>query len=381
MTDRKKVIILYSTGGMGHKKAAIAIFKAFESKQEDEDIDVEVEIIDVLEYASRFYEFLYLKFYVFMMTRAKWLWGAGYFLSNIPLVDFLTRGIRGKLDYSGLSGLGDMLVRESPDAIIATHFFLPSIAKILNKRKGFRSKMYTLITDYGPHSFWLSKYIDRFFTGSKSAALELAKRGIPREKIDITGIATTDEFRKDLDVDKLREVHGIDGSKKTIFLMSGGFGVGPIEEMLLSLNSCSADIQVITVCGHNKPAYDNIQLLKEKLDYPLVLLGFTGKVAELMAISDLMVTKAGGISVTEALNARLPMILFGSIPGQETWNEHFLLGSGAAKKAETVKDIPIMVDRILLSEDVYNSIRSGIDKVRRPYAAEKIVEIVLGEIE
>jgi len=376
MADRKKVIILYSTGGMGHKKAAIAIFKAFENKR----ADVDVKIIDVLDYANGFYKFLYLDFYVFMMTRAKWLWGAGYYVSNLPFVDLLTHGIRGALDFCGLPGLGKMLAGESPDAIIATHFFLPSIAKILKKQKGFKSKTFTLITDYGPHSFWLSGSLDRFFVGSDSVSLELVKRGVPREKIDVTGIATTDEFRKKLDVDRLRGVHGIDKAKKTVFMMSGGFGVGPISEMLFSLNSCDADIQVITVCGHNKQAYDNIRELLEKLKYPVVLFGFTDKVAELMAVSDLMITKAGGISVTEALNARLPMILFGSIPGQETWNEHFLLAAGAAKKAEKVKDLPGIVDSMLLTDGVYDTLKAGIDKARRPYAAERIVDIVLGEI-
>jgi processive 1,2-diacylglycerol beta-glucosyltransferase len=99
-----------------------------------------------------------------------------------------------------------------------------------------------------------------------------------------------------------------------------------------------------------------------------------------MAVSDLMVTKAGGISVTEALNSRIPMILFGSIPGQETWNEQLLTSCGAAEKVDNMNGISALVDRILLSEEVYESLMEGIDKLRRPDAAEKIVDIVLGEI-
>jgi len=117
-----------------------------------------------------------------------------------------------------------------------------------------------------------------------------------------------------------------------------------MEEMLKSLKLCKTKIQVITVCGHNKKAYENINELRKSLNYPVVVIGFTDKVAELMSVSDLMVTKAGGISVTEAMNMRLPMVLFASIPGQETWNEELLTENGAAIKAASVGDLPGIVD-------------------------------------
>lgn len=376
MADKKKIVILYSTGGMGHKKAALALHKAFQERGNG----AEVEIIDVLDYGNRIYKFLYLDFYVFMMSKAKWLWGALYYFSNNPWVEKLTQKARWALDYRSLPGLGDYLVKKDPDAIIATHFLLPSIAGILKQNKGFHAKLYTLITDYGPHNYWLSEYIDRFFVGAESMTGELVERGIPQEKITVTGIPTTGEFLADFNIEELKKKYGLEEDRKTVFLMSGGFGVGPIARMLFSLNSCGAEFQVITVCGHNRTAYANIRSIEEQLDYPLVLFSFTDKVAELMAVSDLMVTKAGGISVTEALNSRIPMILFGSIPGQETWNEQLLTSCGAAEKVDNMNEISALVDRILLSEEVYESLMEGIDKLRRPDAAEKIVDIVLGEI-
>jgi len=370
--DKKKIIILYSTAGMGHKKAAIAIFNAFKKREKDLDI----ENIDVLDYANKAYKFLYLDFYVFMMSKAKWLWAALYYFSNIPFVDAISRKMRAVLDYYSLAGAGEMLIRKNPDVIVATHFFLPNIMSILKKTKNFKAKTYTLITDNGPHSFWLSPDIDRFFVGSEFAAREVASRGIPKEKIDVTGISTMAEFHQEFDIPELKRAYHLDETKKTIFLMSGGFGVGPMEQMLLSLNSCRADVQVIVVCGHNKTAYKNVAELKTKLKFPIIQFAFTDEVAKLMAVSDLMITKAGGISVTEALNARLPMVLFGSIPGQETWNEEFLKEAGAAIKVESVKEIPGVVDKIFSSEEVYNTLKSSIDKVRRPYAAEEIAKIV-----
>lgn len=374
--SRKKIIILHSTAGMGHKKAALALLKAFEDSKKDLDID----IVDVMEYANKVYRFLYLGFYVFLMSKARWLWGFMYYFSNNPFVDLLTRNVRGILDYVSSRNMGKMLVEKSPDAIVATHFFIPSIAGILKRKKTFKAKLFALMTDYGPHSFWLSKHMDMFFVGSEFASRGMIKRGVPSEKVKVTGIATTEEFNQQFDVDGLKEKYKLDKSKKTVFMMSGGFGVGPMEEMLMSLNSCNVDIQVITVCGHNKMAFDNVKSLEKELKYPVIVFGFTDKVAELMAISDVMVTKAGGISVTEALNSSLPMILFASVPGQETWNEEFLVSEGAAEKAKKVEDIPVIVNKILLSEEVYCSMKEAISKVRRPNAAKDIVDVVLSSL-
>ena len=373
----KKIIILYSTGGMGHKKAAIALFKELEDKVKGE---VKVEIIDVLEYANKMYKFLYLDLYIFLMKSARWLWGALYAFSNSPIVDKITHKIRGILDYRSLPGFGDMLVSKKPDAVIATHFLLPSIAEVLEKDKDFHAETFVVMTDYGPHSWWLSDHIGKFFVGADEAKIEVEKRGIPQKKIDVTGIPTTEEFNKEFDKDELREKYGLEDDRKTIFLMSGGFGVGPMEEMLVSLNLCTVPIQVIAVCGHNKDIHGRLKGLKKRINYPLVLFGFTDEVAQLMAVSDLMITKAGGISVTEAMNSELPMILFASVPGQETWNEELLIAAGAAEKAKKIDDIPAITNRVLLSEDAYDSLKAGMDKLRRPNAARDIVDIVLKKI-
>ncbi|MFQ5952588.1 MAG: hypothetical protein ACE5JK_04180, partial [Candidatus Omnitrophota bacterium] len=260
----KKICIIYSTAGMGHKKAAMAVLKALQDKVKN---IVEVEVIDLLEYASPFYRYLYTDFYIFVVSKVKWLWRMIYYIPNHPFVDLFVKPLRDFSDSRHLKKLVEKLSQENPDAIIATHFLLPGVAGALRKIKGFRSKMYAVITDYGPHSYWLSKYIDGYFVGSEFTSKEVQKRGIPAEKINVTGIPTGEEFSKKFNNGELRETYGLAKEKKTIFLLSGGFGVGPMEEILLSLNSCKSDIQVITVCGHNKEVYEDIDRLKSRLKY------------------------------------------------------------------------------------------------------------------
>ena len=357
---------------MGHKKAALAL----ESYMKSTLPECDIRTVDIMEYASSLYKFFYLDFYVFLMKKATWLWALMFYISDSKLFDVLTRQIRGGMDYNGLPGFGDFLMKESPDAVVATHFLVPSIASLL-KRKGLKTKLSAVVTDYGPHSYWLSSDIDMYFAGSNGVKTELVRKGIPSDKVMVTGIPTTDEFHKEYDKDVLEKEYGLDDDRKTIFIMSGGFGVGPVGKMLLAMKDCATDIQVIAVCGHNKDLLRQLEKVSASLHYPVRLFGFTDKVAELMAVSDIMITKAGGISVTEAMDSGLPMILYGSSPGQETWNEIFLSGNGAAVLAGSIKDIPRMADGLLGDPAAYADVKRGLSAISKPRAAQDITEEVL----
>lgn len=376
--EQKKIMILYSTAGMGHKKAAIAVEKMF--KQMASAADVHVEMIDTLSYATPLCKFLYLDAYVLLMTKARWLWGALYYFSDNTFVDKVTRKLRAYLDNRSLPGLAEYIEKQQPDAVISTHFILPSISKILRDDYKISSKFYTIVTDYGPHSYWLSDKVEVYFVGSDSTKRELLARGVEGGKVVPSGIPVEDKFSGGINAESVKAKYGMDKDLKTIFLMSGGFGVGPIAQMLLTLSRCTAEIQVIVVCGHNQAVYEQLSDMKDQFDYPIILFGFTDRVAELMSASDIMITKAGGISSTEAMDMNLPMILFASIPGQETWNEDMLTEAGAAVKASGIDDIPVIVDKLLLSEDAYKKMLQSISDIRKPNAAKDIVEKVLGDI-
>ena len=373
----KKILILYSTGGMGHKKAAAALFESFK-KHADK---VVVKNIDTLDFGNAFYKFLYMNCYVFLMTKGKRLWGFLYYLTDIGIIDKIMKKVREVLDIKSMKGLEALLIKENPDAIVSTHFVLSAIAKVVKQRVNHRVKQYVVITDYGPHGFWIADDIDKYFVGSRSMVPDMLKRGIPENKISVTGIPVVEDFKQTFNIPELRKKYSLVDERKTIFMLSGGFGVGPMEEMLKTLDKCKTDIQVITVCGHNEELYKNIDAMKETLNYPITLLGFSDKVPELMAVADLMITKAGGISVTEALVMKLPMILYASIPGQETWNEQMLTGAHAAMKADSVEKLSELSDRALLSVDVYESLKAGIETVRHDDSAEEIVETILSELE
>jgi processive 1,2-diacylglycerol beta-glucosyltransferase len=371
---KKKILILYSTAGMGHKKAASALFEALKKSA----CPPEVEIRDVMEYSNGLYRFLYLRLYVLLMSRAKWLWGKLYNFSNSLLWERVTGPLRGIIDYFSLPGLGRDILEKRPDAVVATHFLLPSIARRLRKI-GVNSRLYAVITDYGPHLWWLSGALDGYFVGSESVKNALETLQVPPERVTVSGIPVSGDLIAVKDTASVRKDYGLAPDRKTVLIMSGGFGVGPIKQILLSLNKCNSDIQVIAVCGHNRRVKEDIAKIEGRLAYPARILGFTDRVPELMSVADVMISKAGGISVTEALNARLPLILYGSIPGQETWNEQLLVKEGAAEKSPDIASIPSITDRVLISEDVYGSLLHNIDRIRRPDAASVVAEKIIDD--
>lgn len=373
--NKKKIMVLYTTAGLGHKKAAFGIYDAL---KEEEGIDLE--FVDALQYSGRLYRILYKDLYVFVVSRMKWLWKISFILSNNKFVDLCTRRMRHWFDSKALSELLRVIESSRPDAIVSTHFALASMADRIRSISPENPRMYCLITDYGPHSFWLSGSIDHYFVGSEEVKVEMLKRGIKASRVSVTGIATEKVFCEERDSNISKEEYGFEDGRKTVLIMSGGFGVGPMLDILKALTDCKEDLQAVAVCGHNKKIFHELQNISGSLGYPVKVLGFTDKVAELMRFSDLMITKAGGISVTEALNSRLPMVLFDSIPGQENWNEELLVRRGAAFKAESYRQICEMTDRALLSEDVYEALLEGIEELRSADAAEKIAETVISEI-
>ncbi|MBF0216262.1 MAG: hypothetical protein HQL30_04630 [Candidatus Omnitrophica bacterium] len=369
----KKIVILYSTSGHGHMNSAKAIMQSFERERSG----VDIKFVNILDNGNSVFKFLHFSLYVSLMKYAKWVWGAIYYFSDLPFIDLMVRAVRHLVDHKTWGDLEKFLIAEKPDAIVSTHFFLTSVARKIKKNGQIRAKLYLMVSGYGMHNIWFSRHIDHFFTGIGSVSDELVKRGVSRDRVTVTGMPAPEEYVKDYDAKDLAKRYGLDESRRTVFILSGAYGAAPMEAILDSLKTSGARIQVIVVCGYNKLAYDNILRMKGSLGFPVLLFGFTDKIAELMAISDMMISKAGTLSVTQAMNMGLPMLLFSHVPGHETPTVKMLVENGAAMNARNIKEIPELVDRILLSREVFKNMKFCIDKLRRRDAADKIAEIVL----
>jgi processive 1,2-diacylglycerol beta-glucosyltransferase len=214
----------------------------------------------------------------------------------------------------------------------------------------------------------------------QESAQSVIERGGDIKTTFITGIPVNRVF---LELYKRPEILGSLGldtaHKKTLLFTSGGFGLGPTEPIIRSLEKYSDEVQMIIVCGRNVKLKEYLENLKTPL--AIKILGFVNYMHKLMAVSDMVITKAGGSTICESLAVGLPMVIFSFIPGQEERNVRLLLKYGAARVIEKPEQITKSINDLLYNPNAMQNWREGIRSIARPFAAKEVVSFVRSFLE
>ena len=367
-----KELILYATAGIGHKKAAIAVKEAFDQKGMK---DVVME--DVLNYTSPFFRASYCSIYIFLVKYLPTIWGFFYYVLDNPFIYALVRPIRRFTNKVNSYKFVKFLLDNKPETVIVTHFMPLEIIAVLKRKGILNTRLVAVITDYKSHTFWLSQHVDLYIVPSDYTKEDFIKRGIREDKIKALGIPCELGFSKQHDTNAIKDKFGLDKNKKTVFILGGGFGVGPIKKIAANLDKAEEDFQVMVVCGYNKVLFESINNIAKTARHPFRVFGFVDNVDELMAVSSVLISKSGGITTTEALSSTLPMIVVDPIPGQEMRNYIFLEKSEAAVKLKRAEDISGII-RMLFSTGKLETLKENIRKIRYENSAKNIVEEVCG---
>ncbi len=381
--DAPRVAILHATAGSGHKRAAQALAHAFGALNPA----VVVREVDTLVFASRIYRGTYAASYNAMAARAPRLWGVLYHSWALAPVNRGAGPVRLALDRLNLRRLVRVVARERPDAIVCTHF-LPVEALSHARGSGrLQVPLYCVITDFTAHPFWAFPNVDRYFVASEQVAAELAGHGVPRSSIDVTGIPTDGRFATMIGRDAARARLGLDPVRPLVLVMGGGSGVGPLAELASRLANLPEVPQVVVVCGTNQRLREELtELVKHggngfgAAANRIVALGFRDDVDVLLEASDVVVTKAGGLTCSEALIKRTPLVIFRPTPGQEVSNARFLESGGAAKLAESVDEVAAVVRRWLSDAPAREAVEAAAGRLATPHSAEDIARRVLAAV-
>jgi processive 1,2-diacylglycerol beta-glucosyltransferase len=379
---RPRVAILHATAGSGHKAAAQSLAAALVERRPR----AVVHEVDTLVFASRLYRTTYAASYNAMAARAPRLWGALYHSWALAPVNKSTAPVRLTLDRLNLRRLVRVAEREEPDAIVCTHF-LP--VEALSPRRGRGSltvPLFCVITDFAAHPFWAFPHVDRYFVAADEVADELAGHGVPRARIEVTGIPVHPRFATAIGRAAARERLGLHPDRPAVLLMGGGSGVGPIAELAVRLARLPSRPQVVTVCGSNRRLFEQIRALPgarvaeagpggEGRD--LLPFGFTTEVDAMLEACDLLVGKAGGSTCAEALVKGTPLVIFKPTPGQEVRNAQYLERHGAALHADTVDEVAVTVGRWLADPAELDRRRRAARAIGHPDAAATIAQRVL----
>lgn len=375
-----KILIFYASYGGGHLKAAESINECILNNYKDKNI--EVELIDCMKYVNKAIEKMTTAAYREMAKKMPWAWGKIYNDSQKgPLAHISSRS--NKIMAIKLLRL---LREKQPDLIISTHPFGSQMCSYLKRKRKINAKIATILTDFAPHSQWLvgSDYTDYFFVAHDKMKSYLLSQNIEENKIFVTGIPLSNKFLCKYDRNDVLKNFELKDNKFNILFFGGGeFGLGKTRTVEIfeefTKFAKARDFQVIGIAGKNekmKLAFENI-VRENNCEENVKVLEFTNKVPELMSISDLVVTKPGGMTTTESLASRLPMIIINPIPGQEVENAEFLESKNIAIWLRKDDDINAVLTSLFESPTKLKEIKQNTKLLANINSTRDICDILL----
>ncbi|MDD3905599.1 MAG: glycosyltransferase [Candidatus Omnitrophica bacterium] len=369
----KKVLILYATAGIGHKKAAIAVKAAFDELKLD---GVEVKLEDALDHTNAFFKWSYLESYLLMVNKLPLFWGLMYYLTDNFYVNLLVAKVRRINNWFNSRQFAAYIKKEDPDVIISTHFFACEVLSNMKKRAQIRSRLITVVTDYRLHSWWVADHTDMYVVAGQDTRDDLLKWFVPPEKIKVLGIPVEPVFSKPVDRARILREAGLKEGVFTILVIGGGFGVGPIEDIIKAIGNIQP-LQIVTVCGHNKELVGKLEALKATMKANIKVCGYVNNVYEYMGIADLLISKSGGITVSESLARELPIIVISPIMGQETRNSGYIIKHGAAVKIAKASELKEVVEYLIAHPDRVAAMKEAIRGIKKPAACFDIAKAAI----
>jgi processive 1,2-diacylglycerol beta-glucosyltransferase len=371
----KKVLISYASGGMGHVMAARAIEQAFKRKYPE----VEVKNVNVIDFANKPYKFFFVDGYNWVSAHAPWLWGWLYQTFNTKS----RQGFPSWISRICIAPRFIPFIREfKPDFIISTHP-LPMLIVSYSKAKDVIDILSSMVcTDFGCHSFWVDPQVNYYFGAVDNVAKCLVDYGVKNEQIAVTGIPIEEKYSLVLSKEELIKKHNLANGLFTILIVGGQFKIDALKMIINSLiDKHDGKIQFLVVAGRDnnlKEALDKTDLNKRFAN--VKVFGFIDYMHELMTVSDLIFSKAGGLTVSECMAKGLPMVINKVIPGQEEDNVEYLVSHNAAVKASNVEEIVLAIDGLIGNPNKVAAMKESARSIGRSNSSEKLADFVYEKI-
>ena len=368
---RRRGFILTASYGSGHNRVAETLRQAFA------EAGVETRVVDHFrELVHPHFERLTRALYYAMLRRTPALWGLAYWVGDqIPVSSPLLLG----LTRLGLPKLLRLLEAERPDFVVSVH---PTPAATLSELSGRGVRVpphTTVFTDWVAHTQWIYPRVDRYCVPAPEIARDLIARGTPRERVTVTGIPVDAAFaRPPVERAATRLQLGLAPRLPLLLFMDGaGGGFGRLEEAIETLLDMDAACQAVVVTGRGPGLGARLRTRLAARRTRIKVFGFVDNIRDLMGAADLLVSKAGGVTVAEALAAELPMVSFGSLAGQERRNERFSAMAGVGLLARSPGELDRVLRAVLGDPVLLRSLRERIRGYRQPQAARRVLEVVL----
>jgi len=339
--------------------------------------EAEVSVLDTFRYASPFLEKVVLGTYMEILKMTPVIYGYLYRQAERgqPLSS------RGKQEFNRILNilaaprLVEYIKDFKPEMIACTHPFPLGIVSYMKKKGTFDGPIFATITDFTIHSFWIFPEVDYYLVGSEALTPQCEKFGVESGRVRATGIPIDPAFNVPYDKHQLRKQLGIDPTLPTILIMGGGLGMGPLASAVKTLGSGQGSCQLIVVAGTNNALREKLTRIAHDLACEAKVFGFVDNIHQLMAASDLMVGKAGGLTCAEAAAIGLPLLIVDPLPGQEERNTEFMTAIGAGVRVEE-KDLAGVVQAYLTEPGRLYKMAQAAVALGKPNAAFDAIKLM-----
>lgn len=337
-----RVMILSSSFGDGHMQVALSVREALTELCPS----ARVETIDYYQYVSPLLNRVVRSAYIKSFVLFPFLYGLSYrFVDEPTLEPTLPKTV---LNNVGKQRFWALLAERQPAVIVNTFPSTGGVVSILKEKMGLNVPCVTIITDYDFHSQWVHRNMDLYCVATPDIKRNMQRLGIDGTRIISTGIPIRRRFFAPFSADRVRQTHSLGSDKPTVFVMAGAYGVLPdVRGICQLLASFQPQLQVVVVCGRNSRLHQ--QLVETYGDHPRFrIFSYLENIQELMGIADLIITKAGCLTITEALHMHLPIVIYRPVPGQETKNTEFLLNRKVALTATNLRELRTALEQLFL---------------------------------
>lgn len=389
----KKILIMSASTGGGHNRAARAIKEELESRTID-NMSIECEIVDSLKLVNNTMDKVISRGYEKSALYTPKAYGSVYRFSETTIAsknEFKTNPLTSLMARK----FKHLLNESTPDLIIGTHPFPMIALSTLKKNNNIHSlsrsesfykstkvdipPMISVLTDYTTHSTWIQNEIDYYIVGHEYVKELLVYEGVDSEKVKAFGIPVEKSFLSHRDRETVLTELGLSPEKLTVLLMGGSFGAGNIKETLEDLIAIDRDFQILVITGRNEHLKDKLSKMLDSTIHNknICLLGYTNKMNDILASIDVLISKPGGLTTTEALLNDVPMIVPYFIPGQEEENLDFLTNCGAALRTTKKYSLPVLLKVLIDDPSRLDNLRKNIKSIRKFDSAVNISNLVV----
>jgi processive 1,2-diacylglycerol beta-glucosyltransferase len=367
---KKNILLLYITEVSGHHSASLAIEKSLKLISQD----LKILNLNAFHYTSPISEKVVNRIYTTVIKRTPKIWD---FVYDNPKVKKSIDAFKDAIHKLNSFKLKKLFYQFQPDVIVCTQAY--PCGMVAEFKRSYRSNipLIGVLTDHVPHSYWFYENVDYYICPSEEIGQRLIKKGIPAYKIKALGIPFNPEFNAQVDKARVIDKLNFDPGTKTVLIMGGGQGLGPISAIVKSLDKAKSGFQEIIVTGTNKKLYKTLKANLKNYKKKVNILGYANNMNELMSVSDLIITKPGGITTSEALSKNLPMLIIKPIPGQEANNSAYLTEQKAAINIKDPKEIDLIVDDLFTNPEKLERISEACARIAKPNSGLDIARFIL----